>query len=154
MRISILLLLFTAALGTSCNPDSNTISSKDLSREERIATLKANINSYSDIIDAEYDLFKTGGFNNHGTVALGPTDYDYRYAVKVKPEDVKKWIEGLSVIEGDANNEKWMGKLLYHNSKDWKTNSKPILYGRKDLEGTLSVVYMPEGIIYRHIELN
>ena len=135
-----------------CSENNNTINSKELSKEERIKTLSENINIHSEILDAEYNLFKTGGFNNrNSSESLGPTDYYYQYVVKVKPDDVVLWTKSHNQTDCDENNKDWTEKLIRHRKENWTTNSKPVCFSS---DSRIVIAYIPEGIIYYQIVIN
>lgn len=141
------LLLSVSVIG--CSQSNNTINSKELSKQERIKTLGENVNLHSEILDTEYDLFRTGGFSKENR--LGPTDYDYRYVVKVKPDNVALWTKDHNQADCNENNKDWAEELIKHRKENWKTNSKPVCFSSNS---RIVVAYIPEGIIFYHIVIN
>ena len=141
------LLLSVSLIG--CSESNNTINSKELSKEERIKTLSENINVHSEVLDAEYNLFKTGGFSKSNRLA--PTDYDYRYVVKVKPSEIALWTEDCIETDCDYNDVKWTEELTKHRRENWKTTSKPVCFSS---DAKIVIAYIPEGIIFNKIVIN
>jgi hypothetical protein len=134
----------------SCANNDPLNSSDITDKEDRIEELSEQITPFSDIEDAEFNLFKTGGFEHRGS-DLGPTDIFYQFAVKVKPQDAIKWTKGLTETTADINKEEpWITHITKARNANWKTTSKPKFYTLKDAD-LLLIMYEKEGIIFYRI---
>lgn len=136
-------------------PKKMEINSSEITdKQERIENLSEEIAVFSEILDAEYNLFKSSGFgftSDFILSQLGPTDTDYKFAVKVKPSDVTKWKKGLIGMKGDINNEHWIQELTQDRKQNWFTSSTPVFYTRPNEINLTIVIYEKEGIIFKSI---
>ena len=123
-------------------------------KQERIENLSEEITVFSEILDAEYDLFNSSGFGMNSDTGLGPTDTDYKFVLKVKPTDVSKWKKGLIETKGDIKNERWIQELTQVRKQNWITQSEPIFYTRPNEFNLTIVIYEKEGLIFKHIIQN
>jgi len=156
-NLVLLAAVISLTLCSSCSTDDTINSQPIIDQQERIDILSKEITVFSVVLDAEYNLYRTGGFSSFKAPALGPTDVDYKFVVKVQPLDVNKWIsKDLKAIPISQSGDSWMHNLVSKRKNNWVTTSNPEFYTTKQYVGPnfLKVVYRKEGIIYSYIELN
>ena len=153
--LAVFIILAGLLITPICLPKKMEINSSEIpNKQERIENLSEEIVVFSKILDAEYDLFKSSGFgftSDFILSQLGPTDTEYKFAVKVNPSDIKKWKKGLTETKGDINNERWIQELTQARKKNWLTSTKPIFYTRTNEINLTIVIYEKEGIIFKSI---
>ena len=144
-------LLIIALSSCSDTVDSNNLDSdKKKKKDERVEVLKKEIKSFSEIENAEFELFNVNGFSNRRTTVPGASSWDYKFAIKVNPSDIDKWTIGLMKNELDGSNKEWMNKIIEMKKNDWKTKTEPEFYTRKGDNVTVAV-YRTEGIIFKRV---
>jgi hypothetical protein len=126
-------------------------SSEIANKQQRIENLSKEIAVFSEILDAEYNLFNSSGFGMNSDTGLGPTDTDYKFAIKVKPGDVQKWKKRLIGTKGDINNEHWIQELIQARKQNWLTSATPVFYTQANEINATIVIYEKEGIIFKSI---
>ncbi|MCB9197411.1 MAG: hypothetical protein H6600_03060 [Flavobacteriales bacterium] len=147
----ILGLLIIGLSSCSDTADSNNLDSDNYDKKnERIEVLKKEIKAFSEIENAEFELFNVNGFSNSRTTVPGASSWDYKFAIKVNPSDIDKWTAGLIKIELDGNDKEWMDKIIEKRKNDWKTRTEPEFYTRKGDNVTVAV-YRTEGIIFKRV---
>lgn len=136
-------LVCVALLGCkSGSGTTNTKSRKIASKELRIAFLKDFMAYPSEVQDAEFHIIAQ---DNSGGLLGGPSDADFKAAVKVKPDDVVKWAQGCTAARLEVR-PAWADTML--SGKDgWDVASQPDTYrcGREE-----RVIHVREGVILRH----
>ena len=121
--------------------DTNSRSLK--SRELKIAFLKDYMASPTEVQDAEFHIVV---HDNSGGLLAGPSDSDFKAAVKVKPDKVPKWAEGCEAARLEVR-PSWVDPLL--SGKDgWDVRGQPDTYrcGREE-----RVIHVHEGVIFRRL---
>ncbi|KZS38971.1 hypothetical protein AWE51_10405 [Aquimarina aggregata] len=151
-KIKLILGFLIIGLSSCSNTaDSNNLDSDDYDKkDERIKTLEKEIKSFSEIKNAEFELFNVNGFSNSRTTVPGASSWDYKFAIKVNPSDIDKWTTGLIKIELNGSNKEWMNKIIEKRKNDWKTKTEPEFYTRKEDNVTVAV-YKLEGIIFKRV---
>lgn len=146
--LGIIILVFYSCSGTH---NSSRLDSSDYStKEKRIKVLKKEIKSFSEFENAEFELFNVNGFSNNRNILIGASSFDYKYAIKVKPSKIDKWIDGMILVDSVNYNKNWLKKLIQKREDDWKTLSKPEVYIRKE-EEVIMIVYRTEGKIFKRV---
>ncbi|MGD1848305.1 MAG: hypothetical protein ACFB10_23170 [Salibacteraceae bacterium] len=146
------LWLIIIALG-SCTSigDSNVLDSDDYStKEERVEILKQQIQTYSSFENAEFELFNVNGFTNSRLETPGPSSWDYKFAIKVRPEDVDKWMGGWVSFTPQNYDAAWTQEITATRKKDWKTAGDAEYFARKGDNVTM-IVYRSQGIIFKRV---
>ena len=140
------------------NGQRNSLDFKD--KQEKLKFFKESFNCLSEIIDAEFYIasWVNAPYTQKRMDIPGPSAWDICYAVRVKPEDTQKWIDGIA---GDGTMKKsdfsklkfdWYERLSLSKS-EWVTKSEPVFYKepRKDGSKEYMVIYKDEGIIFRYM---
>lgn len=148
--------LFFALTVVSCNLNSTnpnvrssiTVDSKD----ERIAVLKKEVLTPTEIYDTEYHLVNANGFTDQRTVP-GASSLIYSFVVKVGTNDINKWTTGLREVPNSTLTFNWMTKLPEHRKKNWQTDSVSTFY-TDDNNSITVVAYKRKGIIFKRISSN
>lgn len=133
----------------SSNPNRLDSANYD-SKEERVEVLKKEIKPFSNFQDAEFELFNVNGFANSRASLAGPSSWDYKFVIKVKPSDIEKWTNGMLKTEGTDYDQNQMKKIISKRADKWKTTSKPEFYTRQG-DKVMMIVYRSEGILFKHI---
>lgn len=95
----------------------------------------------SGFIDCAYHIwFKD---NEQGMIP-GPSDFLVKYAMKIPPDSLDKWIIYLEPLSGEININRW--KELQLNPKKWALSSEPELY-HTSLKTEIKLLFREENII-------
>lgn len=129
------------------------ISSKNFpDKNERIETLQKHVKFFSEVENAEFELFNLNGFEESFFSTPGATSLDYQFAVKIKPEDIENWKDPDLVQQFNyPKSVKWMDDLIQFRSNDWRINSIPELYTRKNEDDVIIIFFPKEGYIFKRI---
>ncbi|MCX6182500.1 MAG: hypothetical protein NT150_11285 [Bacteroidetes bacterium] len=136
-------VIFTVSCSSNIKDDQYVISTDFNSSSERIEELSKYIKFPSPVEDVEFNLFNVNGFINSRSIP-GASSWHYEYAVKIKVEDMQKWLMGFSVRDVEMNQEGWIKTLL--NKEGWKVSSPFEVYFNKD-KSVSYMVFQNEGII-------
>jgi hypothetical protein len=151
-ELKILIGLLILTLG-SCSEtaNSNKLDSDNYNtKDERIEILKKEIKSFSEIENAEFELFNVNGFSNSRTTVPGASSWDYKFAIRINPLDVDKWTNGMISIDSVDYNDSWMEMIIKVRAEDWRTESEPEIYTRKG-DNVMMFVYRNEGILFKSV---
>ena len=142
--LSLLAILLLGACQSS--KDSHKLNSKDYNdREERVNVLKQEIIWSSNFSDAEFDLFNVNGFSNGREFVPGASSWNYKFVVKVLPQDVYKWIKDCKKVKENGQLQ-WTKELIKLRKQNWTTTSSPKFY---ESETAGYIVYKTDGIIFK-----
>ena len=84
---------------------TDTWSSYFENKDEKLAFLSEYLVMHSEVLDAEYHVVY---HDNSGGLIPGPSDWDIKVALKVAPERIPLWTDGLNkLIRGQINAEMW-----------------------------------------------
>ncbi len=148
-KITVLCFVLTSCVNSH---KDNTRTSVEIERtEDRITTLKREIVSKSEFYDAEFLLFNVNGFANSKVTSIpGPSSWDYRFAIKVEPSEVKNWITDFTKIDTKEYTYDWTNDLVVHRNQNWERKSVPEVY---KIEGSnvFIIVYKKEGILFKRV---
>jgi hypothetical protein len=97
-RLSKFLIILTLTI-CSCSENTRLDSDGISTAEERVKILKEVIRSFSDIKDAEFELFNVNGFGTGGWSIPGGSSSDYKFVVKIDTTDISKWREGMTKFD-------------------------------------------------------
>ena len=126
------------------NKTTDTWSYNFTDKEEKLSFLTEYIVAPSEILDAEYHIFF---HDNSGGLVPGPSDWDIRVAIKIKPENIFLWTEDFEKTTSAEINLTWWNKL----STDyilWTDNANVEFYKRENKFSYL-VVFKDAGIILK-----
>jgi hypothetical protein len=149
----ILLLIFTCASCNSHTKDSHLDSDDFENQKVRVEVLKDKIKSFSEIIDAEFELFNVNGFSNDRTLVPGGSSWDYKFAIRIDISDIDLWTQGMTLVELKNYDNRWSTEIIAQRMENWKTYAKPKYYVREGSDVTL-LVYENEGIIFKRVIQN
>ncbi len=150
------LLATTIGFIYSCSgtKDPNYLDSRSMSRLDRVKILSEEIICYSEILDAEFEMFNVNGFSNSRTTLPGASSANYKVALKIKPEDIANWTTGMTgFIPPETYDDTWTQSITSVRKDQWKTTSDPKFYTR-DIENVILIVYEDEGFVFKHIIMN
>lgn len=147
---NIILLLFSISCSSDFSSSSKLDSDEYGDKMERIEILKNEIKYHSDILDAEYELFNVNGFKNSRQSIPGASSWDYKFAIRIDPNDVSKWTSGFSKSNIAFADEKWTKEIIVNRIKNWETSSEPECFIR-DNEKVIMFVFKEEGIIFKRV---
>lgn len=147
--VIVCLLLF------NCGQNESRINSRKIqNKEDRIEELKKHVKLFSEIDNAEYDLFNVNGFKPQRTSIPGSSSQDYKFVVRVKQKDLDNWTDGFIEFSPHLTSDGWMETLIRPRKDEWKIQSPPHYYRREVEDGVLLIVYPEEGIIFKRIYQN
>lgn len=153
IKLSSFLIGFCCLFLTSCEHDSERDSDDYSTAKERVEALSKEIKVFSEIIDCEFELFNVNGFSDSRVGLPGASFSAYEFVVKIKPEDVTKWIDDdLIKLDSVSYNTPPMTKITKKRSQNWEVTSEPTIYTRKTFGmNEVKIVIYEEGIIYKYI---
>jgi hypothetical protein len=136
---------------TSSGSYSTKIDSDNFrNKADRIESLKAEIKSFSDFEDAEFELFNVNGFQNTSTWLPGASSWDYKFVIKVDTVNIIKWTDGMQAVNIPDYDDRWTKELVKNREQSWKTYSVPQYFVREG-ENVTMLVYKSEGIIFKRV---
>lgn len=141
MRWALLGLLLLGCKSGTRTTDTRSVAMK--SKELKLAFLKDYLGSPTEVQDAEFHILV---HDNSGALLSGPSDSDFKAAVKVKADHVPKWADGCTAARLDVR-PPWVEPLL-KGKTGWDVGSQPDTYrcGREE-----RVIHVREGVIFRRI---
>jgi len=128
----------------SCNQESLTIDVYSYQIDDPIekkSILDQYLKNQSGLIDAEYSLWYQD--NSTGFVP-GPSDYLLKFALKVLPDSIDGWIEGLELSTEILSISNWDDLKL--DSLNWKYTSSPEYYHSRD-QSEIKLLFRKDSII-------
>ncbi len=134
-------LALCACKSSSRSTDTKSASMK--SRELKLAFLKDYMACPSEVLDTEFDLVL---HDNSGSLLSGPSDADFKAAVKVKPDHVVKWAEHCVAARLDVR-PAWVGPLV-DKRPGWDVSGQPDTYKCGQEE---RIIHVKEGVIFRRL---
>jgi len=130
------------------NLSTDTWSSSFNNRDDKLSFLSRYLVSFSEILDAEYHIFYAD--NSKGLVP-GPSYWDIRAALKVKSEDIPKWLDGYSVVSPDVINLDWWAKI---RTDDITWTADDAKYYKRPNRMSYIVVFAEKGILLKRVTVN
>lgn len=148
------LIILTLIL-TSCSEVTRLDSDEFTTIEDRIEILEKEVRVFSEIQDAEFELFNVNGFKSqsHGLTITGASSWDYKFVVKVDSADIGKWTEGMVKFDTDDYDDNWTREIVNERSENWKTTCEPAYFVRQD-ENVKLVLFQDNGIIFKRVITN
>lgn len=150
--------LFSCDEGFQTRDHGTRLNSKDYpDKKERLEVFSKFIGTHSAIRDVEFDLFNVNGFGETRSIP-GASSRHYWYGVKVDTADVKSWIDFLQSILVDTSIA-WPDSLVSLRKEQWVHTSTPLYFTLKksfsqnEKNKTIIIVYKPEGIIFRDVDM-
>ncbi len=132
--------------------DASKLKSKNFeNKSERIEALKKEIKVFSEIRDAEFDLFNVNGFSNSRASLPGASAWDYKFAVKIDTADIKKWTEGMFELPTKDTTSAWLNEILGERKNNWIRTSIPKHFIRRGGVDVSIMVYEKEGILFKRV---
>src|SRR6266404_371403 len=135
-RITMLLILLSA--GTGCSRRSRTTDTRSTqfsSEHEKVRFLANYLKLKSEVEAAEFHIRYQ---DNSGGWVPGPSDWDIQAVMRVRPEDLNRWTEEMSIVGADSCEgnvfdcwPNWGYSLLPDDPK-WQVDSKPTIFARQD----------------------
>ncbi len=119
-------------------------------KADRIEILRKEIKPFSDIHDAEFELFNVNGFHNQRTSVPGASSWDYKFVVKIDTVNISKWTSGMQTVKITDYDDNWTKEITKHRKFNWETNSEPQYFIRNG-ENVMLLVYKNEGIIFKRV---
>ena len=150
----ILLILLLTGCSSNATPSFTTRGEPDLTtdtwsstfdnKEDKLDFLEKYITLFSEVQDTEYHIIY---HDNSGGMIPGPSDWDIRVALKIAPEDIMLWTDGMKKLISDQIDLDWWGEL---NSEQfiWKERDRPEFWKRPDSNAYL-VVYPENGVLLK-----
>lgn len=152
MKNSSKFLIILALTISSCSKPTKLDSDEFSTPGERVEILKQEISCFSEIKDAEFELYNVDGFKSSwGFSAPGLPYLDYKFVIKVDKEDVTKWREGMIKFEPEHYDTAWIKKIIKNREENWFTSSQPTYYVRQHDENVTMVEFYLEGIVFKRV---
>jgi hypothetical protein len=149
----VLQLLALAACGmpgtrgrVSSSLTTDTWSAQFATDAEKLAFVRRYLTLASAVEATEFHIVY---HDNAGGPVPGPSEWNMHVALKLAPADLPAWTSGLQEIDGRDIDLSWGSELL-PNTPRWVRTSQPWVYQRAG-GGVLVAVFVPEGIILKHL---
>ena len=143
--------IIVANICFSCSHKTELKSDQLNDKSERIDILSDEVKLFSEIQNAEFDLFNVNGFSDDFLVFPGASSTYYEFVVKLNQNDIEKWREDLIETNGNIEDEKWIFDLIKIRQNEWIINSKPKFYTRNGEYGVKIIIFEKEGIVFKSI---
>lgn len=131
--------------GQEANKTTDTWSSEFASRDEKLAFLAEYLIMPSEVLDAEYHIVY---YDNSTGLIPGPSDWDVRAALKVKPEDIPLWTDGLVAVSPEEIDLEWWVGLSSANIL-WDGDDAE--YYKRENDFSYLVVFPNTGVILKAV---
>lgn len=145
MRIMLVLMIGVAlvACGASgkvtASKTTDTRSSTFATHAEKTAFLERYLTLHSPVEATEFHVIF---HDNSGGFIAGPSDWDIQAVMRVAPDDIASWTDGMQRVEASVVDLAWANALLQQSG--WLSSSPPLVYERS---GSLVAVFEADGII-------
>jgi len=113
--------------------------------DEKLAFFEEYLIAPSEVLDVEYHIEYHD--NSKGAVP-GPSDWDIRAALKIKPEDISLWTDGFSEIPTDEIELSWWDGLKTENIS-WE--GRDFVYYQRPESISYLVVFPDAGVILKSV---
>lgn len=147
--------VFVAIVLYSCNQtvsNPTKLDSADYTQvSDRVEAFKKEIKSPTDFSDAEFLLFNVNGFHAQRGTFPGASSWDYKFAIKVNPNDITKWTNDMQENKIQNCDDSWTKTIIKNRPENWKVSSVPKCFSR-DGNSVTVIVYPKEGIIFKRVE--
>lgn len=153
MKVKLLLLLATVCLWlTTCSESnyntSTRMNSKSItSQDERIRTLRKEINAPTDFYDAKFQLFNVNGFSNSRASLPGASSWDYKFVVKLDTGRISLWLEEFNP---EGYDQSWVHDLTKHMPERW-SRADPLEMYKRPGQDVMIILYRSEGILFKRV---
>ena len=127
------------------NKTTDTWSFEFKEADEKLAFLSEYLTMPSDIIDAEYHIVY---HDNSAGMIPGPSDWDIRVALKVKPENIPLWLDGFTAVSPEEIDLIWWSELA-SGSISWSNANAE--YYKRDNGFSYLVIFPDENVILKAI---
>jgi hypothetical protein len=154
VRPATLIALFAFfAVSTGCSSDSKTTdtrSSQFSSDREKLKFLSKYLVLHSNVEAAEFHITY---HDNSSGLGVGPSDWDIRAVLKVKPQDTALWVAGMRRIEADTRETtpkdglEWGYELLPKDPR-WRVGGTPAVFTRDGLSVVVAI-FAADGIVMK-----
>ncbi len=152
--ISMFVVLILLSAITGCSRRSRTTDTRSTqfsSEQEKVRFLATYLQMKSDVEAAAFHIRYQ---DNSGGWLPGPSDWDIQAVMRVRPEDLSRWTEDMSIVGADSREgyvfDGWpnWGYSLLPDDPRWRVGSKPTVFARQD--GSVMVaIFQPEGIVMK-----
>lgn len=144
----IISMMLTVSLGNGClsqpvRPDLTTDkrSSQFATEEARLAFLQRYAKLITPVQATEFHIIY---HDNSGGLVAGPSDWDIRALLKVRPDDMPKWTANLQPASPDQIDLTW-AKSFGAQNPAWRLTSQPQVYQKT---GMVVALFAPESIVF------
>ena len=144
--ILLLLLCLSACsiIGLRENRSTDTRSTDFKNFDEKIAFLKEYIQDPTEILDAEYHIMY---WDNSSGLLPAPSDWDMTMAIKLNPQDIPQWLDGMHEVTKKEIDMSWWDEL-YPTLDSWNLGEPSAYYERDDSFSYL-VLYRESNVILK-----
>jgi hypothetical protein len=144
--LNIVILLFVL-LGCQQSRTTDTHSLAMTSVSEKVAFLNRYAKMPSTPLDVEFHIIYQ---DNAGGMVAGPSEWDIKFAVIVKDEEISKWTAGFQQFPDAESDFSWAEDILPHDAK-WAREGDAEYYRRSE-GGAEMAVYPKKSLILKRIE--
>lgn len=148
-KFSFFILCFVCLF--SCKNETRITSENISNKEERIKILQKHVKYFSEVEDAQFDLFNVNGFGNNFSLVPGSSNLDYKFVVKVKTEDIDKWRKDFLPVPHGSKNEEWIYPLKNSLKSDSTSNNPRPNTSSFVKDGVYMIIDYDESFIFKRI---
>ena len=132
------------------NKTTDTWSHSFSNKNEKLSFLTEYLVANSEILNAEYHIVYHD--NSNGMIP-GPSDWDIRVALKIKPEDMSLWTNGFERITSSEIDLTWWDELATGDISWNDDNIDNIDYYKRENRFSYLVAFPDEGYILKAISI-
>lgn len=150
IRVILVLMLITLSLmGCSSlgqavpSKTTDTRSTSFATESEKIAFLKQYLTMPSAVKQTEFHVVY---HDNSGGFVAGPSEWDIQAAIRIAPDDIVHWTDGMQLVESSTVDLAWAHTLVQQGG--WNVNSDPVVYERS---GSMVAVYESDGVVAKRV---
>lgn len=151
MKTSFLHMIVFLGVAFSCDQRNTELTSETFqTSEKRVQQLKQQIVAPTDFRDAQFRLFNVNGFSRSVAGVPGASSYDYKFILKIDPNDMNAWTKGLK--EASGRDMKWINELIQNEEKSWfPTNQGEQYYS--DERNVLLVLFRKDSLLAKRVSV-
>jgi hypothetical protein len=150
MRVGVLVVLVMVLAGCGMggqaapSKTTDTRSSTLASDAEKIAFLRRYLVLASPVHQTEFHVVY---HDNSGGLVPGPSDWDIQAIMRVAPDEMPRWTDGMQPAQADSVDLAWL-HALQRSAPGWLASAPPIVYQRS---GELVALFEGDGMVAKRV---
>jgi hypothetical protein len=128
---------------------TDTRSASFTEKDEKLSFMTKYLVCFSEVEDVEYHIVYQDNSASQRIDVPGPSDWDIRAAIKVRPDDVHLWAEGYEEVGSHEINMLWWSELTTEEIS-WDASHEAGYYKRPGSR-SYAVIFPDDGIVLKRL---